>query len=604
MGSPDTERSRGSDEGPVHTVNIAYDFYMGKTELTQRQWLAVMNSWPGTAPSSSYGLGDNYPAYYISWNDCQNFITALNQHIANTAQGPATFRLPSEAEWEYACRAGTQTRFFFGDSLTVDDYSTDGPAGTLPGNRSDYMWFEANDSPNGTKPVGTKLPNQFGLYDMSGNVWEWCQDYRHDSYTSAPSDGSAWLSPTSSYRVLRGGSWDSYAQACRSAPRDYYDSFFAPSPAYRGNHIGVRFVLIETTVPTVTSFSINNGASSATIRSVTLYNSCTGSPTQYMTNESSSFTGASWQTYSTNASFELSAGNGTKTVYFKVRNAVAESQPTSDTILLDEGSSPSVITVFLPGDVPLVFVRIPAGSFQMGSPNTERSRWSAEGPVHTVNIGYSFYMGKTELTQRQWLAVMGSWPGGAPSSAYGVGDNYPAYYISWNDCQNFITALNLHIANTAQGPATFRLPSEAEWEYACRAGTQTRFFFGDSLTVNDYFTDGPAGTLPGNRSDYMWFGANNSPNGTKPVGTNLPNQFGLYDMSGNVWEWCQDWYHWSYIGAPSDGSAWLSPTSSYRVLRGGSWSLNAFDCRSADRYNDTPPGYRVNYIGARFVRTQ
>jgi len=269
------------------------------------------------------------------------------------------------------------------------------------------------------------------------------------------------------------------------------------------------------------------------------------------------------------------------------------------------GAGPEEITVFLPGDAPMVFVRIPAGSFQMGSPNTERSRSSAEGPVHPVNIASDFYMGRTELTQRQWLAVMNSWPGTAPNSTLGLGDKYPAYYVSWNDCQNFITALNQHIANTGQGPATFRLPSEAEWEYACRAGTQTRFFFGDSLSVGDGHTDGLAGTLPGNRFDYMWFGANNSPYyGTKPVGTKLPNQFGLYDMSGNVWEWCQDWYHSSYTGAPTDGSAWLSPTSSSRVVRGGLWRYGAALCRSATRSGNYLPADRSDFLGARFLRTQ
>ena len=145
-------------------------------------------------------------------------------------------RLPSEAEWEYACRAGTQTRFFFGDSLSVDDYATDGPAGTLPGNRSDYMWFGYNyNTPTyGSKPVATKWPNQFGLYDMSGNVWEWCQDYWHDDYTGAPANGSAWESPTSSYRVLRGGCWVSNAYYCRSACRYYY------YPDNQGRDVGVR----------------------------------------------------------------------------------------------------------------------------------------------------------------------------------------------------------------------------------------------------------------------------------------------------------------------------------------------------------------------------
>lgn len=264
-------------------------------------------------------------------------------------------------------------------------------------------------------------------------------------------------------------------------------------------------------------------------------------------------------------------------------------------------SAQDEVTIMLPGDVPLVLVRIPAGSFQMGSPDTERERGSDEGPVHTVNIAYDFYIGKYELTQQQWLAVMGIWPGRAPSSMYGLGDNYPAYFISWNDCQDFISALNTYVTNTGQGPATFQLPSEAEWEYACRAGTQTRFFFGDSLSVGDYREDGPAGVLPGNRSDYMWYAGNNSPYGLKPVGTLLPNQFGLYDMSGNLLEFCQDWYNDSYTGAPADGSAWETPSGSDRVLRGGGWSLYATYCRSAFREPFDPVG-RNNAQGMRLLR--
>ena len=188
---------------------------------------------------------------------------------------------------------------------------------------------------------------------------------------------------------------------------------------------------------------------------------------------------------------------------------------------------PDEIIILLPDDVPLILLRVPAGSFLMGSPVTERSRDSDEGPAHTVNIGYDFYMGKTEITQKQWLAVMDSWPGTPPSSSYGVGGNYPAYNISWDDATNFITALNTHIVNTDQGPLTVRLPSEAEWEYACRAGTQTRFFFGDSLDCGDVDEDCAAGKLPGNRSDYMWYWFNCQGNadgayGSKPLGTKPP----------------------------------------------------------------------------------
>jgi len=265
-----------------------------------------------------------------------------------------------------------------------------------------------------------------------------------------------------------------------------------------------------------------------------------------------------------------------------------------------EGEYPAD-TLLLPGDVPLVLVRIPAGSFQMGSPDTERSRWSDEGPVHTVMIDYDFYMGKYEVTQAQWLAVMGSSPGGYAWD-YGQGDTYPAYYVSWNDAQNFITALNTHITNTGQGPATVRLPSEAEWEYACRGGTQTRFYFGDSLSVDDYCED------DGTRSQYMWYCGNNPDYGepgygSKPVGGKLANAFGLHDMSGNVWEWCEDDWHGSYTGAPSNGSAWIdAPRGSYRVVRGGSWCSHAQFCRSADRDGGWPAYRRYSRFGFRLVR--
>jgi hypothetical protein len=186
--------------------------------------------------------------------------------------------------------------------------------------------------------------------------------------------------------------------------------------------------------------------------------------------------------------------------------------------------SPEEITIYLPGGVPLVLVRIPEGGFQMGSPDTERSRFSNEGPVHTVSIGYDFYMGKYEVTKEQWEALMGSW-------RYGFGNNNgPVNNVSWGGAQNFITALNTHIANTHQGPATFRLPSEAEWEYACRAGTQTRFFFGDSLSVGDREEDGPAGTLPGNRSDYMRLYVVDVPNSRR-----LGNDIGRDETAQPVW---------------------------------------------------------------------
>jgi len=237
------------------------------------------------------------------------------------------------------------------------------------------------------------------------------------------------------------------------------------------------------------------------------------------------------------------------------------------------------ITIMLPGNVPLEMVRIPAGTFLMGSgydpdPNY---RNTSEAPQHNVNIAYDFYMCKYEITQAQWWAVMGNAPS---TSQYGNGPTYPVQTISWNDCQAFIAKL------ATLGIGTFRLPSETEWEYACRAGSTTRFHFGDDPAL-----------LP----DYAWFTSNSS-NTTHPVGQKPPNAFGLYDMLGNVWEWTQDWYHSNYDGAPTDGSAWETPSGSSRVLRGGAFYSGATNCRAASRDGYTPDGRSFNR-GVRLVRT-
>ena len=629
MGAPETERGNWGSEDLVHTVTIGYDFYMGKYEVTQGQWLAVMGSWPGEeAPSSTYGAGADYPAYNVSWDDAQAFITAVNVHITATGQGSATMRLPSESEWEYACRAGTQTRFYFGDSLGVADYCED------DGVRSQYMWYCGNNADYGSKPVGGLLPNGLGLYDMSGNVYEWCEDWFHDDYTGAPSDGSAWVSPSATARVVRGGSWYYGAQDCRSANRYYED------PSGRYDIIGFRLVSVQgddepfqVTVPNVvgmtqiTAHSAIFGAG-LLVGTVTQQHHATIPAGQVISQNPAS--GASVASGSTVA-LVVSLGPETVTVPDVVGMTQSEAQtattgaglvvgavteqynamvPAGQVISQNPAAGADVVlgsmvdlvvscgpwdgddtvTILLPGDVPLELVRIPAGSFQMGAPFTELFRLSAEGPVHTVTIGYYFYMGKCEVTQGQWLAVMGTNPGGNTWDS-GSGLDYPAYYVSWEDTQAFVTALNSHITATGQGPATLRLPSEAEWEYACRAGTQTRFYFGDSLDEEDYYDalcwDDSV------RSQYMWYCGNTGiygePGcGTRPVGGLLPNGFGLHDMSGNVMEWCGDWFHDDYTGAPTDGSAWVSPPGSYRVFRGGSWANRTQYCRSASRGYNTP----------------
>ncbi len=212
----------------------------------------------------------------------------------------------------------------------------------------------------------------------------------------------------------------------------------------------------------------------------------------------------------------------------------------------------------------------------MGSPEDEPERYEDEGPQHGVTVE-SFLMGKYPVTQAEWRAVAA-----LPQvernldadPSYFKGDDCPVEQVSWYEAMEFCARLSAHTGRE------YRLPTEAEWEYACRAGTTTRYHFGDTLTSEL---------------------ANYDANQTTEVGSCPPNAFGLYDMHGNVWEWCQDHWHKNYKGAPTDGSPWLTKDSdAYRVLRGGSWYFIPRICRSASR-NDDRPGNRNFYIGFRVV---
>jgi len=221
-------------------------------------------------------------------------------------------------------------------------------------------------------------------------------------------------------------------------------------------------------------------------------------------------------------------------------------------------------------------VGIPTGTFQMGSPDSERGRDSAdEGPVHTVNVK-GFWMGKTEVTQGLWKAVMGS----NPSKFSSCGDNCPVEQVSWDDAQEFIKKLN------GLTGKKYRLPSEAEWEYAARAGTKNRWSFVDQ----EY-----------QLGEYAWYTVN-SDSKTHPVGQKKPNPWGLHDMYGNVWEWLQDAWVDNYNGAPPDGGAREGNSGVARVLRGGSWSNFPQDLRPAIRISFTPV-VRIYNFGFRLART-
>lgn len=252
------------------------------------------------------------------------------------------------------------------------------------------------------------------------------------------------------------------------------------------------------------------------------------------------------------------------------------------------------LTIDLPGGVTMELLYVQPGTFLMGSPVDERGRWDWED-LHRVTLTQGYYLGRYEVTQAQWEAVMGT----NPAHSFGVGPDYPVYCVSWNDIcggptgsgclpESFVGRVNAHLGDTR-----FRMPTEAEWERAARAGTQTRFSHGDVLDCDDYC--GACLT----HDQYMWWCGNNVQ--SEPVGSKLPNGFGLYDMHGNVWEWVADWYE-QHLGYDPQTDPTGPTTGSARVYRGGFWNYYALYCRSAIRYSHHPGSSNVTR-GFRLARS-
>jgi formylglycine-generating enzyme required for sulfatase activity len=460
----------GADETPVHTVNIPAPFYLGVFEVTQKQWNMIQGTWP----SYFYGWTDyeRRPVDSVSWDDCQAFLSNLSSYAGLNA------RLPTEAEWEYACKAGTHTNYHFGDS-------EDGA----------YMWYQTN-SGGENHFVGAKKASPWGLFDMHGNVWEWCEDWYESGYYSAsPADDPKGPS-SGTYRVLRGGAWDgSTFDFLRSSARGYL------SPSNRDNRHGFRVAL-------------------------------SGDPVYKVV--------------------DLSSG-----------------------VVEDVNSIPDLTTNDIYRRTKLVLKRIDPGSFQMG--DEVGGHDTDETPVHTVNITRRFYMGVFEVTQKQWNMIQGTWP--SSFYAWSSYERRPVEQVSWDDCQNFLWNLS------SMSGYSLRLPTEAEWEYACKAGTSTYYSYGDS-----------------ENGSYMWYSVN-AGSQTNVVGTKLANPWGLYDVHGNVFEWCGDWYDSTYYSWSAADDPVGPSSGASRVLRGGSWNYDGFHSRSANRSWVTPTN-RDMHIGLRAVLEQ
>ena len=494
MGSPESEKGRDNAE-TQHEVTITKPFYMGKYEVTQEQYEAVVGNNPSVRTK-----GTKLPVTEVSWDDCQDFIKKLND---KTGGG---YRLPTEAEWEYGCRAGTTTAYSYGDSLTNSD---------------------ANIGSGRIAVVGSYSPNAFGLYDMHANAWEWCNDWYGSLQDGEVADPKGPVTGTK--RILRGG--------C------FYDVLNARS-SFRG-----------ALTPTA---RINNGFRLARTMNIEGLSE----------SDIKEFLLIAKKEEEAKAKKDVEEAKAKKDVEeATVREAQKKTAKSLNKELNEKTDLGKGIT--------LEMVLIPAGKFMMGSPESEKGRRNNE-KQHEVTLTKPFYMGKYEVTQEQWEVVMGN----NPSETKGA--KLPVTNVTWQDCQEFIKKLN------EKNAGVYSLPTEAEWEYACRAGTTTAYSFGKNIT----------------KDDANW-GAVNMPNNIKVVGSYKANAFGLFDMHGNVWEWCEDWK----ADYPPELESLIDPkgpvTGTNRLLRGGSFANyeGALNVRSSYRLDYFTPSYQDKDFGFRLART-
>jgi len=552
------------DERPVHQVTLS-DFYISPTEVPQMLWNEIMwnsdisdpsyfhyepiyemsarDGSLGSRPPFIYTYGTDKPVEQVSWYDCQRFIARLNKKTGKH------FRLPTEAEWEFAARGGNLSRGYkYSGSDSISEL-----ARLRPENEDPF--------PVGPVAIPAFIPNELGLYNMSGNVWEWCQDWYNDYGSTAQTDprGSA----TGYERVARGGGWNSTPGDCRVSSRDSY------LPGYSLYNLGMRLAHDAEDSP---KFRMSENAMELERGESLLVNILNGSGDySYSVTEGEGCVNCSL--------------NGNTLTVKAVDEGLAIIRATDNTtgafselvvVVVDLQLESKTFTV---NGVSFNMTAIKGGTFRMGATPKQASEASMnENPVHEVTLS-NYRIGETEVTQALWQAVMGSNP------SYFVGDlNRPVESVSWKDCQIFIAKLNELTGRT------FRLPTEAEWEYAARGcNDRDEYTYSGSYNINNvaWYYDNSYAVGMGD-PDY----------GTHPVGVKYPNQIRAYDMSGNVWEWCQDWYG-AYSSEPQSNPTGPA-TGTYRVLRGGSWCNSAKYSRvSARNYND--PDYAEYHIGLRLA---
>jgi formylglycine-generating enzyme required for sulfatase activity len=537
MGSNDGD----ADEKPPHRVRINRDFYLGIHEVNQREFRAVKGKNP------SQFKGDELPVDSVGWIDSDDFCRRLTEIDRVEGRIPSqgwTYRLPTEAEWEFAARAGSSSKFAHG---------------TSENQLKDYAWYGKN-SGGKPHPCGVKKPNAWGFYDLSGNVWEWCLDWYDPNYYGQIAgpvvNDPVNLTPTAG-RARRGGSWNIATNVC-VANRD------RGLTGDKSGDLAFRVALAQT---------VAELGGDTTVVEVELPPKPSSTPPKPV----------------------IAKSERPETVHSE--------KPAND---LDKLISTST---------GMEFALIPAGEFMMGSsdadvqtyikadPNFKVAYANGEGPKHRVKITQPFYMASHEVTQAQYQQVVSRNPscfaktgsGSAKVSAMET-SRFPVENVSWFDAVEFCIKLSamdnrspsylLTNIKRSSGSITsaivtilngdgYRLPTEAEWEYVCRAKSTTPFHFGSQVNGEEANVNGnfPFGTT--SKGPYLAR--------TTTVCSYQANAFGLYDMHGNVWEWCQDWHSSDYYAKRAEHNPAGPLTGSLRVRRGGGWIDNAQYARAAYR---------------------
>ena len=520
MGSPEDDPIRDDDE-TLHEVTLTQGYWMGKYEVTQGQYQAIMGYNPSNQPepydvsgippelmdlfpepdySRTYGIGDDYPVYYVTRRNALDFCTKLTSLYRREGRLPLgySFTLPTEAQWEYACRAGTTTPLNSGKDIPEDERY-----GKLCLNVDEVAWYSWNsgdrDDNGQTYPVGQKKPNAWGLYDMHGNVSELCLDWYDDYPTGPVTDPTGpiypnmtkWILP---FRVARGASWEDSAVGCTSSQR--------------GTALNEDYVIL-------------NGIRIDAI------------------------------------------GNN-----YGFRVVLA---PNRD------------MKIPLAADVSMNMIWIEPSAFVMGSPTNELGRWNDE-TQHYVSLSEGYWIGQYEVTQAQYQAVMGTNP------SHFKGADLPVEQVSWFDAKEFCKKLTEREKAAGRLPAGYEytLPTEAQWEFACRGWTLTALNNEKNLSDEEECPE---------VDEAGWYEFNS--NMTQPVGKKQANNFGLFDMHGNVCEWCLDWFD-DYPTGATAADPTGPDTGTERVHRGGCWYYEANECRSAFR-NCMDPNDEDRTIGFRVV---